>query len=189
VLGLFRCNKGEILISDTDIKDVTLKSLRENISIIPQDTILFARSVMENLKYGNKDCKDEEVIEICKQVGLHNAIMNMPQGYDSFVGERGSKLSGGQRQRVSIVRAILKKSPILLLDEATSALDPKTESEIHNLINEIFKDVTMVVVAHRLSTIKNMDRIIVLKDGKIFEEGSHYELYNRDSIYRKLWNI
>lgn len=189
VLGLFRCNKGEILISDTDIKDVTLKSLRENISIIPQDTILFARSVMENLKYGNKDCKDEEVIEICKQVGLHNAIMNMPQGYDSFVGERGSKLSGGQRQRVSIVRAILKKSPILLLDEATSALDPKTESEIHNLINEIFKDVTMVVVAHRLSTIKNMDRIILLKDGKIFEEGSHHELYNRNSIYRKLWNI
>ncbi len=188
VLGLFRCNKGEILISDTNINDVTLKSLRENIGIIPQDTILFARSVMENLKYGN-DCKDEEVIEICKQVGLHKVIMNMPQGYDSFVGERGSKLSGGQRQRVSIVRAILKKSPILLLDEATSALDPKTEYEIHNLINEMFKNVTMIVVAHRLSTIKNMDRIIVLKDGKIFEEGSHHELYNRDSLYRKLWNI
>ena len=187
-LGLFRCNEGKILISNTDIAEVTLKSLRDNISIIPQDTILFNRSIMENLKYGN-ECSDEEVIKICKQVGLHKVIMNMSHGYDTFVGERGSKLSGGQRQRVSIVRAILKKSRILLLDEATSALDPQTEFEIHRLINEIFKDVTLIVVAHRLTTIKNMDRIILLKDGKIFEEGSHHELYNRDSFYKQLWNI
>ena len=188
ILGLFKCTEGQILVSGTDINDVSLKTLRDNIGIIPQDTILFNRPIMENLKYGS-ECTDEEIIEICKQVGLHKVIMNMPQQYDTFVGERGSKLSGGQRQRVSIVRAILKKAPILLLDEATSALDAQTEFEIHNLINEMFKDVTMVVVAHRLTTIKNMDRIILLKDGKILEEGNHDELYNKNSIYRQLWNI
>lgn len=188
ILGLFKCNEGKILISGTDINNVSFQTLRDNIGIIPQDTILFNRPIMENLKYGN-DCDDEEIIEICKKVGLHNVIMNMPEQYDTFVGERGSKLSGGQRQRVSIVRAILKKAPILLLDEATSALDPQTEAEIHNLICEMFQNVTMIVVAHRLTTIKNMDRIIFLKNGKIVEEGTHDELFNTDSLYKKLWKI
>ncbi|MDR2402235.1 MAG: ABC transporter ATP-binding protein/permease [Cytophagales bacterium] len=188
ILGLFKCDQGQILISGTNIKDISLKTLRDNIGIIPQDTILFNRPIMENLKYGS-DCENEEVIEICKQVGLHDVIMSMNEQYNTFVGERGSKLSGGQRQRVSIVRAILKKAPILLLDEATSALDARTEFEIHTLINKIFKDVTMIVVAHRLTTIKNMDRIILLKKGKIFEDGTHEELYNKDSLYKKLWSI
>lgn len=188
ILRLYDVVDGRILIDQQDIRDVTQDSLHENISIIPQDPLLFHRSLMENIRYGNIDATDEEVFNAAKKAKAHEFIKNLPQGYESLVGERGIKLSGGQRQRIAIARAILKNSFILILDEATSQLDSITENEIQNSLYEILNEKTTIVIAHRLSTLLHMDRILVFDKGMIVEDGTHIELLNNNGLYKILWD-
>ena len=173
ITRLFDVQKGEILIDGQSIQKVTMKSLRDNISYIPQDPSLFHRSLMENIRYGKLDATDEEVIDVAKKAHAHEFIIKMPEAYATLVGERGVKLSGGQRQRIAIARAILKNAPILILDEATSALDSITENLIQESLDYAMKNKTVIVIAHRLSTVKKMDRILVFDQGHIVEEGTH----------------
>lgn len=190
LLRLYEVSGGAILVDGQDIKAVTQESLHENISLVPQDPILFHRTLMENIRYGRKDAKDEEVIEAARQAHCDEFIDTLPKKYETFVGERGIKLSGGERQRVAIARAILKNAPILILDEATSSLDSHSESLIQDALEKLMKGKTVIVIAHRLSTIQKMDRIIVVKDGAIVEEGSHDALLKQDGgLYQKLWNL
>jgi ATP-binding cassette subfamily B protein len=180
--------KGEILVSDENIKCITQRSLRKNIAYVPQETTLFHRSIAENIAYGKPDATINEIKRAAKLANADKFIEDMPEGYETMVGERGVKLSGGQRQRIAIARAILKDAPILVLDEATSALDSESEALIQDALDKLMKGRTSIVVAHRLSTVANLDRIIVLKDGKIVEEGSHAELLKKDGAYKKLWD-
>ena len=189
VLRLFECEGGAIKIDGQNILDVTQDSLRENVSMIPQDPQLFHRSLMENIRYGRLDASDAEVIEAAQKAHAHEFILQTEQGYESLVGERGVKLSGGQRQRVAIARAILKDSPILILDEATSSLDSVTEKKIQLGLTNLMQGRTVVVVAHRLSTISHMDRILVFDQGRIVEDGSHDELLLKNGHYARLWNM
>ncbi|MCR1964846.1 ABC transporter ATP-binding protein [Clostridium perfringens] len=180
---------GQIFIDDVDISTVTLKSLRENIGIVQQDVFLFTGTIKENIMYGNPNATDEEVIEAAKNACLHDFIMGLEDGYDTFIGERGVKLSGGQKQRISIARVFLKNPAILILDEATSALDNVTEYEIQKALEELSKDRTTIVVAHRLSTVKNSDEIVVLTDRGIEERGTHEELIKLGGVYSNLHNL
>ena len=180
---------GQIFIDDVDISIVTLKSLRENIGIVQQDVFLFTGTIKENIMYGNPNATDEEVIEAAKNACLHDFIMGLEDGYDTFIGERGVKLSGGQKQRISIARVFLKNPAILILDEATSALDNVTEYEIQKALEELSKDRTTLVVAHRLSTVKNSDEIVVLTDKGIEERGTHEELIKLGGVYSNLHNL
>ncbi len=180
---------GQIFIDDVDISTVTLKSLRENIGIVQQDVFLFTGTIKENIMYGNPNATDEEVIEAAKNACLHDFIMALEDGYDTFIGERGVKLSGGQKQRISIARVFLKNPAILILDEATSALDNVTEYEIQKALEELSKDRTTLVVAHRLSTVKNSDEIVVLTDKGIEERGTHEELIKLGGVYSNLHNL
>lgn len=180
---------GQIFIDDVDISTVTLKSLRENIGIVQQDVFLFTGTIKENIMYGNPNATDEEVIEAAKNACLHDFIMGLEDGYDTFIGERGVKLSGGQKQRISIARVFLKNPAILILDEATSALDNVTEYEIQKALEELSKDRTTLVVAHRLSTVKNSDEIVVLTDKGIEERGAHEELMKLGGVYSNLHNL
>ncbi|MDM0497917.1 ABC transporter ATP-binding protein [Clostridium perfringens] len=180
---------GQIFIDDVDISTVTLKSLRENIGIVQQDVFLFTGTIKENIMYGNPNATDEEVIEAAKNACLHDFIIDLEDGYDTFIGERGVKLSGGQKQRISIARVFLKNPAILILDEATSALDNVTEYEIQKALEELSKDRTTLVVAHRLSTVKNSDEIVVLTDKGIEEMGTHEELMKLGGVYRNLHNL
>ncbi|HQS84699.1 MAG: hypothetical protein B7Y25_07220 [Alphaproteobacteria bacterium 16-39-46] len=192
LLRYFENKDGAILINHQNINDVTQDSLRENIAIIPQDTLLFHRTLRENILYGRPEATDAEVIEASKKAHIHEFITTLPDQYNAYVGERGIKLSGGQRQRIAIARAILKDSPILILDEATSSLDSETEKLIQESLNFLIKDKrkTVIAIAHRLSTLKHMDRIIVLESGKIIEEGTHDILIkNKKSLYKKLWTL
>ena len=192
IMKYLKCNSGNILINGIDINDVTTESLRKNISIIPQDVTLFQRTILENLKYSCENIENEEVFNVCKKVKLHEAIMNMQEQYNTLVGEGIGKISGGQKQRIAIVRAFLKKSPIILLDEATSALDILTEESIHEALKELYSEMhpTVITISHRLYSVKNMDRIIILENGNITEEGTHEELLkNPESKYSQLWNI
>jgi ATP-binding cassette subfamily B protein len=189
VLRLFEAQGGTISIDGQNILDVTQDSLRENVSMIPQDPQLFHRSLMENIRYGRLEATDDEVIEAAKKAHAHEFILQTEQQYESLVGERGVKLSGGQRQRIAIARAILKDSPILILDEATSSLDSVTEKKIQLGLENLMQGRTVVVVAHRLSTISHMDRILVFDQGKIIEDGSHQQLLLRDGHYAHLWNM
>jgi len=178
---------GSILIDGIDIKDVTLKSLRDNISMVLQDTFLFNGTIYENIVYGWKEATREQVLEASKAANAHGFIENLENGYDTIIGERGVRLSGGQKQRISIARAILRNSPILILDEATSALDTKTEKEIQAALDEISKDRTTIVIAHRLSTIRNADKIVVLEGTGIKETGTHDELIRYGGAYAMLY--
>jgi len=189
ILRLFECQSGQIKIDGQDILDVTQDSLREHVSMIPQDPMLFHRSLMENIRYGRLDASDDEVIEAAQRAHAHEFILQTEQGYDSLVGERGVKLSGGQRQRVAIARAILKDAPILILDEATSSLDSVTEKQIQLGLVNLMQGRTVVVVAHRLSTISHMDRILVFDQGKIIEDGTHEALLSANGHYARLWNM
>lgn len=192
ILKYFTLDSGEILIDGQNIVDIKSDSIRENIAVIPQDNMLFHKSIMENIRYGNHKSNDENVIEVSKKAHIHEEIMNLPEGYDTIVGDKGSKLSGGQRQRIAIARAILKDAPILILDEATSSLDSNTEKKIQDSLNILIEDKkkTVIAIAHRLSTLKNMDRIIVLDNGKIIEEGTHNQLIKRrNSLYNQLWRL
>jgi len=190
LMRLFNLNSGKILIDGVDISSISQKNLREQISFVPQDPVLFHRSLMENIRYGRRDATDEEVKKAATLARCDDFISRLPLGFDTFVGERGIKLSGGERQRVAIARAILKNSPILVLDEATSALDSESELLIQDALHNLIKDKTTIVIAHRLSTIREMDRIVVISNGKIVEEGTHNELILRaGGEYKKLWNI
>jgi len=188
ILRLYDVTDGQILIDGQDIRDITQDSLRSNIAMIPQDPSLFHRSLMENIRYGRIEASDEEVIEAAKKAHADDFISKLQQGYESPVGERGIKLSGGQRQRIAIARAILKNAPILILDEATSQLDSVTESNIQESLWELMQNKTTIVIAHRLSTLLHMDRIIVFDQGKIVEDGTHTELLNNNGLYKTLWN-
>ncbi|MEI7688819.1 MAG: ABC transporter ATP-binding protein [Candidatus Nomurabacteria bacterium] len=190
LMRLFNLQQGKILIDGVDISTISQKSLREQIGFVPQDPVLFHRSLMENIRYGKRDATDEEVIKAAGLAHCDEFISNLPKGYDTYVGERGIKLSGGERQRVAIARAILKNAPILVLDEATSALDSESEMLIQDALHNLIKGKTVIVIAHRLSTIKGMSRIIVISQGEIIEDGTHNELIKiEDGIYKKLWNI
>lgn len=188
VLRMYDIKDGGIYIDDQDIKEITQESLRNNIGVIPQEASLFHRSLMENIRYGRPDASDAEVIEAAKKAYAHEFIEKLPLGYESLVGERGIKLSGGQRQRIAIARAILKNAPILILDEATSQLDSVTEEYIQKSLWDLMQGKTTIVIAHRLSTLLHMDRIIVFDKGKIVEDGSHNELLDRNGLYKTLWD-
>ena len=181
-------DSGKITIDGQDISEVTQASLRAKIAYVPQEPLLFHRSVRENIAYGRPDATDAEIEEAAKKAGAYDFIVGLKDGFDTMVGERGIKLSGGQRQRVAIARAILKDAPILVLDEATSALDSESEALIQKSLETLMENRTSIVIAHRLSTIAKLDRIIVLKNGKIVEDGSHDELINKKrGVYAKLW--
>ncbi len=180
---------GSIKLDGTDIRDYTIHSLRDKIGIVLQDNILFSDSVKLNILMGNPDAGDEEVIAAAKAANAHEFIMNLPQGYDTPVGERGVKLSGGQKQRVAIARVFLKDPPMLIFDEATSALDLESEHLIQEAMGLLSKDRTTFIVAHRLSTITHADRIVVIENGKVSESGSHVELMNAHGAYHKLYNV
>lgn len=188
ILRLIATKSGEILIDNQNIKNVTKNSLRKQIGTIPQEPELFHRTIMENIRFANMDASDEEVIAASKKAHCHEFVMDLPEQYHSMVGERGVKLSGGQKQRIAIARAFLKNAPILLLDEATSALDSVTEAYIQEGLHAVMANKTTVVIAHRLSTLKNMDRILVFVNGKIVEEGSLNSLLdNKNGHFYKLW--
>lgn len=190
LMRLFNLTSGKILIDGIDISEISQENLREQIAFVPQDPALFHRSLMENIRYGRRDATDEEVKMAATLAHCDSFIEKLPEGYNTYVGERGVKLSGGERQRVAIARAILKDAPILVLDEATSALDSESELLIRDALHNLIQNKTTIVVAHRLSTIKEMDRIIVIENGKIVEDDNHKELINKESgIYKKLWNI
>jgi len=179
---------GEILIDDQNIQQATLRSLRHAIAYVPQEPAMFHRSIRENIRYGNLEATDEQVIEAARQAHALEFIESLPDGFDTLVGERGVKLSGGQRQRIAIARAILKDAPILVLDEATSALDSESERLIQDALEKLMANRTAIVIAHRLSTIQKMDRILVLEHGDIIEQGSHEQLRRkRGGVYAKLW--
>jgi len=184
----YEVNDGEILVDDINIKDVKIKSLRENIGMVQQDIFLFTGSIRENILYGKPNSEDEEVIKAAKDANIHDFIMSLPEGYDSYIGEKGVKLSGGQKQRISLARAFLKNPAILILDEATSALDSEAEIVIQQALKKLTVGRTVLVIAHRLSTIKNAKQIIVLTDQGIKEKGNHDELIAKDGLYKKLYN-
>ncbi|MBI5457409.1 ABC transporter ATP-binding protein [Candidatus Kaiserbacteria bacterium] len=187
ILRHHNLSAGTITIDGTDIASVTQESLRNAISVVPQEPLLFHRTIRENIAYGNPGASEGEIIEAAKLAQAHDFIVNLPTGYGAMVGERGIKLSGGERQRIAIARAILKNAPILLLDEATSALDSESEVEIQKALRELMKGKTVIAIAHRLSTLREMDRIIVLDSGKIVEEGTHEQLVAGSGIYSQLW--
>ncbi|KOA21319.1 putative multidrug export ATP-binding/permease protein [Clostridium homopropionicum DSM 5847] len=185
----YEINEGSLTIDNTDIRDIRLKSLRNSIGIVQQDVYMFAGTVKENIAYGKPDASDEEIFEAAKKANIHDFIMSLSDGYDTYVGERGVKLSGGQKQRLSIARVFLKNPPILILDEATSALDNESEKFIQNSLEELSKNRTTLVIAHRLSTIRNADEIIVLTDEGVKEKGTHEELIDMDGVYAYLYNM
>ena len=189
IMRMYDVNSGQIFIDDQDIKTVTQDSLRKNIAFIPQEPTMFNRTLRENIAYGKPGALDKEVVLAAKNASAHNFICETNDGYDTLVGDRGIKLSGGQRQRIAIARAFLKDSPILILDEATAALDSETEDVIQQSFKKLSHNRTTIVIAHRLSTLKNMDRIIVLDHGKIIESGSHNQLLHNGKIYSKLWKM
>lgn len=178
---------GEILIDGQNIAEVTQDSLREHIAVVPQEPLLFHRSIRENIAYGKPDATDNEIMAVARLAKAHDFIKELPEGYNTLVGERGVKLSGGQKQRVAIARAMLKNAPILVLDEATSALDSESEVAIQAALHKLMTGKTVVAIAHRLSTLREMDRIIVLENGKVVEDGSHDSLLQYGGVYARLW--
>ena len=186
--NFYHVDDGQIFFDGVDINDISYKALRNNIGIVQQDVFLFNGSIKSNIRYGKLDATEEEIIEASKRANIYDFVMSLPNGFDTKIGERGVKLSGGQKQRISIARVFLKNPSILILDEATSALDNTTEIAIQNSLNELAKDRTSIIVAHRLSTIKNADRIFVINNGSIVESGNHEELMKLNGEYALLYN-
>lgn len=189
ILRFFPLRNGKILIDGQDIADVTLESLRSQIALIPQDPVLFHRTLRENICYGKTDATEPEIIHAAKLAHSDEFIRNIPNDYEAKVGERGTKLSGGEKQRIAIARAILADAPILILDEATSALDSVTERYIQDSLEKLMQNRTTIVIAHRLSTLSRMDRILVFDQGKIVEEGTHATLLNKGGLYARMWKM
>ena len=185
----YEINDGEILLDGLNIRDVSLRSLRRNIGIVQQDVYLFAGTVAENIRYGNPDASSDEVLDAAKKANAHDFIMGLPDGYDTDIGQRGVKLSGGQKQRLSIARVFLKDPPIIIFDEATSALDNESERAVQDSLEKLTEDRTTLVIAHRLSTVRNAQRIVVLTDNGIDEQGTHEELIEMDGTYANLYNM
>ncbi len=181
--------QGAVKVDDHDIRDVKLSSLRKQMAVVLQDNFLFSGTVMENIRYGNLKATDDEIIEVAQTVGAHEFIMKLPEGYQTDVRERGSRLSVGQRQLISLARALLADPRILIMDEATSSIDAYTELIIQQALDRIFKNRTSIIIAHRLSTVRNSDMIIVLHEGRIAEKGSHAELIKRDGLYKQLYEM
>ncbi len=182
-------SQGRILIDGKDIRAVTLESLRQAVGIVQQDVYLFGGTIRENIAYGKDGASDEEIVAAAKKANIHDFILSLPDGYDSYVGERGTRLSGGQKQRIAIARVFLKDPKILVLDEATSALDNESERVIQAALDELAKERTCITIAHRLSTIKNADEIIVIDDEGIKERGSHDELMAENGIYANYYRL
>ena len=180
---------GAVRVDGQDIRTLTLESLRKAIGIVQQDVYLFTGSVKENIAYGKPGCTDEEIIEAAKKANIHDFIMGLPDGYDTYVGERGTRLSGGQKQRISIARVFLKDPRILILDEATSALDNESERHIQKSLEELAKNRTCITIAHRLSTIRNADEIIVISENGMEERGTHNELLAKGGTYAKYYHM
>lgn len=187
----FDAQHGVIRLNGVDIKEYTVESLRSSIAVIPQDTVLFNDTIRYNIAYGRPGATEAEIYDAARRADIHEAILSWPNGYDTVVGERGLKISGGEKQRVSIARAILKDAPIILMDEATSSLDSVTESRIVDQLEQVFSDRLILVIAHRLSSIMNADKIVVLGEkGQVVESGTHQTLMERSEVgaYRQLWN-
>jgi subfamily B ATP-binding cassette protein MsbA len=182
-------SEGRVMIDGHDVRDVTLQSLRRQIAIVTQQTILFNDTVKNNIAYGDIERTEEDIINAARAANAHDFITKLPDGYDSNIGELGTKLSGGEKQRISIARALLKNAPILILDEATSSLDTEAEIEVQEALDNLMKGRTTLVIAHRLSTIRNADRIIALVNGKIVEEGNHETLLAKRGEYYRLYNL
>lgn len=189
LLRLYDIQRGAIEIDHQNIADVQLDSLRKAIAFVPQEPVLFHRSLMENIRYGRRDASDSDVIDASRRAHCHEFIKKLPHGYETLVGERGIKLSGGERQRIAIARAILKDAPILILDEATSSLDSESEALIQDALRALMEGKTVIVIAHRLSTIMKMDRILVIENGAVTAEGTHADLLTQGGRYQKLWEI
>jgi len=184
----YDCQKGDILIDKQNIYDVSIESLRKSISLVSQDIILFDDTVKSNILYANPLASENDIISACKFAAAHDFILNLPDKYETIIGENGLRLSGGQKQRISIARAFLKNSPIILLDEATSALDSESENMVQEAVKKLTKNKTTLVIAHRLSTILNANKIFVMKNGKVIDNGSHEELMNKSKEYKSLYN-
>jgi ATP-binding cassette subfamily B protein len=189
LLRLYDVDEGAIRVDGQDVRDVTLPSLRQHVGYVGQDTFLFYGTVRENITYGTFDADEEDVVAAAEAAEAHEFITNLPDGYDTMVGERGVKLSGGQRQRISIARAVLKDPEILVLDEATSDVDTETEMLIQRSLDRLTADRTTFAIAHRLSTIKDADTIVVLEGGQIVERGTHEELLDNGGLYAHLWGV
>ncbi|MDP3794704.1 MAG: ABC transporter ATP-binding protein, partial [bacterium] len=190
IFRFFDVASGGIYIDGTNITDVTQESLRSQLSLVPQDPVLFHRTLFENIRYGRRTATNKEVLEAAHLAHCDDFIARLPDGYNTYVGERGIKLSGGERQRVAIARAILKDAPILVLDEATSSLDSHSEAMIQDALKTLMRGKTTIVIAHRLSTIMNMDRIVVIGDGQVRETGTHRRLLeNSGGLYKQLWEL
>lgn len=182
-------DQGEILLDGIDIKTMNRLEFRKSIALVPQDPVIFASTVMENIRFGNPGANDKKIYEAARSAAAHEFISELPQGYDTYVGERGVMLSGGQKQRVAIARAILRNAPVLLLDEATSALDAENERLVQKAFDHLSKGRTTIVVAHRLATVKKADRIIVLDKGKIIAQGNHDKLISQKGLYARLASL
>jgi ATP-binding cassette subfamily B protein len=189
LLRLYDVSSGDILLDGIDVRKVDLHDLRQKISLVTQEVYLFHGTIRENIAYGVPDADEAAIQAAAQQAQLHDFILQLPDQYDSLIGERGIKLSGGQRQRLSIARAILKNAPILILDEATSAVDTETERAIQESLRDLTRNKTAIIIAHRLSTIRNADQIIVIQNGRIAETGTHEELVDQGKIYAGLWQV
>jgi ATP-binding cassette subfamily B protein len=189
LLRLYDVDEGAVRVDGTDVRDATVHSLRQQMGYVSQDTFLFYGSVRDNIAYGSPDASDEEIRAAAEAAEAHEFVRSLPDGYDTMVGERGVKLSGGQRQRVAIARAILKDPEILVLDEATSDVDTETEMLIQRSLDRLTEDRTTLVIAHRLSTVKDADSIVVLDDGQVAEQGTHADLLDKDGLYANLWAV
>jgi subfamily B ATP-binding cassette protein MsbA len=175
---------GRVLIDGYDLRDVRLDSLRKQVSIVAQENVLFSVSIMENIKYGKRDATDEQAIAASKAADLDEFVMSLPEGYETMIGEDGIKLSGGQKQRLALARALVTDPKILILDDVTSALDGETEARVQDALKSVMKGRTTFIIAHRLSSVVDADRIIVMDDGRIVDMGGHYELVDRPGLYR-----
>src|SRR5215213_1508842 len=185
----YEASEGEVLLDGLNIKDITLRSLRRHVGVVQQDVYLFAGTVFENIRYGNPDAAEAEIIEAARKANAHDFILSLPDGYQTDIGQRGVKLSGGQKQRLSIARVFLKDPPILIFDEATSSLDNESERAVQESMERLSDNRTTLVIAHRLSTIRNAQRIVILTDEGINEQGTHEELIAQEGTYANLYNM